>query len=78
MKKILLTTVAATVLSTSFAYAHSLEKDGFYVKGQVGWSKLANLEFDDAQGDEVKMKSKNGAFFGVGAGLVFHESLPNR
>ena len=37
MKKILLTTAAAVILSTSSVYS---AEDMFYVKANVGWSKL--------------------------------------
>lgn len=56
MKKILLTTVAAAVLASSSAYAM---EDMFYVKANVGWSKLTKVH---------GLKSKNDVFFGVGAG----------
>ena len=56
MKKILLTTAAAVIISTSSVYA---AEDMFYVKANVGWSKLTKIK---------GMKSKNDVFFGVGAG----------
>jgi opacity protein-like surface antigen len=59
MKKVLLTAAAVSVLATSSAYAM---EDMFYVKAQVGWSKL-----NDYKGS-VKYKSKNDVHFGVGAG----------
>ena len=56
MKKVLLTAAAVSVLATSSAYAM---EDVFYVKANVGWSKL----------DKVKgLKSNNDVHFGVGAG----------
>jgi opacity protein-like surface antigen len=56
MKKILLTAAAVSVLATSSAYAM---EDMFYVKANVGWSKL----------NKVKgLKSNNDVHFGVGAG----------
>ena len=63
MKKILLTTVAAAVLASSSAYAM---EDMFYVKANVGWSKL----------NKVKgLKSKNDVFFGVGAGYYVVDGI---
>ena len=59
MKKVLLTAAAVSVLATSSAYAM---EDMFYVKANVGWSKLADYK------GSVKFKSKNNAHFGVGAG----------
>ena len=59
MKKVLLTAAAVSVLATSSAYAM---EDMFYVKAQVGWSKL-----NDYKGS-VKFKSENDVHFGVGAG----------
>ena len=56
MKKILLTTAAAVILSTSSVYA---AEDMFYVKANVGWSKLTKIS---------GLKSNNDVFFGVGAG----------
>ena len=56
MKKILLTTAAVAVLASSSAYAM---EDMFYVKANAGWSKLNKVQ---------GLKSKNDAFFGVGAG----------
>ena len=56
MKKVLLTAAAVSVLATSCAYAM---EDMFYVKANVGWSKL----------NKVKgAKSKNDVHFGVSAG----------
>lgn len=56
MKKILLTAAAVSVLATSSAYAM---EDMFYVKANVGWSKL----------NKVKgLKSNNDVHFGIGAG----------
>ncbi|MDA9163376.1 porin family protein [Rickettsiaceae bacterium] len=56
MKKILLTAATATILASSSAYAM---EDMFYVKANVGWSKLSKIN---------SAKSKNDVFFGVGAG----------
>jgi opacity protein-like surface antigen len=56
MKKILLTTAAAVILSTSSVYA---AEGDFFVKANGGWSKLSKIQ---------GMKSNNDAFFGVGAG----------
>ncbi len=56
MKKILLTAATATILASSSAYAM---EDMFYVKANVGWSKLSKID---------SAKSKNDVFFGVGAG----------
>ncbi len=56
MRKILLTAAAVAVLSTSSAYAM---EDMFYVKANVGWSKLTKIS---------ALKSNNDVFFGVGAG----------
>jgi len=56
MKKILLTTAAAVILSTSSVYA---AEDAFYVKANVGWSKLTKIQ---------GLKSNNDVLFGVGAG----------
>ena len=55
MKKILLTTAAAVILSTSSVYA---AEGDFFVKANGGWSKLSKIQ---------GMKSNNDAFFGVGA-----------
>lgn len=60
MKKVLLTAAAVSVLATSSAYAM---EDMFYVKANVGWSKL-----DDYKNEGTKFKSKNDIHFGVGAG----------
>jgi opacity protein-like surface antigen len=60
MKKILLTAAAMSMLATSSAYAM---EDMFYVKANVGWSKL-----NDYKGSSVEVKSKNDVHFGVGAG----------
>ena len=56
MKKILLTTAAAVILSTSSVYA---AEDAFYVKAGAAWSKANKIK---------GAKSKNDASFGVGAG----------
>ncbi|MEM6338694.1 MAG: outer membrane beta-barrel protein, partial [Pseudomonadota bacterium] len=56
MKKVLLTAAAVSVLATSSAYAM---EDMFYVKANVGWSKLNKVD---------GAKSKNDVHFGVGAG----------
>jgi opacity protein-like surface antigen len=56
MKKVLLTAAAVSVLATSSA---SAVEDMFYVKANVGWSKLNKVE---------GAKSKNDVHFGVGAG----------
>ncbi|CAN0601542.1 unnamed protein product [Ectocarpus sp. 12 AP-2014] len=56
MKKILLTAAAVSVLATSSAYAM---EDMFYVKANVGWSKLNKVD---------GLKSNNDVHFGVGAG----------
>lgn len=56
MKKVLLTAAAVSVLATSSAYAM---EDMFYVKANVGWSKLNKVDGH---------KSKNDVHFGVGAG----------
>ena len=56
MKKVLLTAAAVSVLATSSAYAM---EDMFYVKTNVGWSKLNKIK---------GLKSKNNVHFGVGAG----------
>lgn len=56
MKKVLLTAAAVSVLATSSAYAM---EDMFYVKANVGWSKLNKVD---------GLKSKNDVHFGVGAG----------
>ena len=56
MKKILLTAAAVSVLATSSAYAM---EDMFYVKANVGWSKLNKV---------AGFKSNNDVHFGVGAG----------
>jgi opacity protein-like surface antigen len=56
MKKILLTTAAAVILSTSSVYA---AEGAFFVKANGGWSKLSKIK---------GLKSKNDAYFGVGAG----------
>ncbi len=56
MKKILLTTAAAVILSTSSVYA---AEGAFFVKANGGWSKLSKIK---------GAKSKNDAYFGVGAG----------
>ena len=60
MKKVLLTAAAVSVLATSSAYAM---EDMFYVKANVGWSKLNKVTAPGA-----KLKSKNDVHFGVGAG----------
>ena len=56
MKKILLTTAVAVILSTSSVYA---AEGAFFVKANAGWSKLSKIK---------GAKSKNDAYFGVGAG----------
>jgi len=56
MKKILLTTAAAAILSTSSAYAMENE---FYLKAEGNLTKLAKVK---------GAKSKNTGSFGVGAG----------
>ena len=56
MKKVLLTAAAVSVLATSSAYAM---EDMFYVKANVGWSKLNKVD---------GFKSKNDVHFGLGAG----------
>jgi len=56
MKKILLTAVATSVLATSSAYAM---EDTFYVKANVGWSKLNKVD---------GLELKNDICLGVGAG----------
>ncbi|MDP5109863.1 MAG: outer membrane beta-barrel protein [Rickettsiaceae bacterium] len=56
MKKVLLTAAAVSVLATSSAYAM---EDMFYVKANVGWSKLNKVS---------GLKSNNDVHFGVGAG----------
>ena len=56
MKKILLTTVATAVLASSSAYA---TEGNFFVKANIGWTKMNKIK---------GLKSKNNAFFGVGAG----------
>ena len=63
MKKILLTTVAAAVLSSSSAYAI---ENMFYVKTNVGWSKLNKVH---------GLQSKNHVFFGVGAGYRLMDNV---
>ena len=63
MKKILLTTAAAVILSTSSVYA---AEDMFYVKANVGWSKLTKIS---------GLKSNNDVFFGVGAGYYVMQEL---
>ena len=60
MKKVLLTAAAVSVLATSSSYAM---EDMFYVKANVGWSKLNKVT---APGK--KLKSNNDVHFGVGAG----------
>ncbi len=59
MKKVLLTAAAVSVLATSSAYAM---EDMFYVKANVGWSKLNDYK------NGFKLKSENDVHFGVGAG----------
>jgi len=56
MKKVLLTAAAVSVLATSSVYAM---EDPFYIKANVGWSKLNEIN---------GLKSKNDVHFGVGAG----------
>ena len=56
MKKILLTTAAAAIISTSSAYAM---EDTFYLKAQGGWSKLNKVR---------GAKSNNDFSLGLGAG----------
>ena len=56
MKKILLATAAAAIISTSSAYAM---EDTFYLKAEGGLSKLAKIK---------GAKSKNTGSFGLGAG----------
>jgi opacity protein-like surface antigen len=60
MKKVLLTAAAVSVLATSSAYAM---EDMFYVKANVGWSKL-----NEVKAPGTKLKSNNDVHFGVGAG----------
>jgi opacity protein-like surface antigen len=60
MKKVLLTAAAVSVLANSSAYAM---EDMFYVKANLGLSKLNKVNAPGA-----KLKSKNDAHFGVGAG----------
>jgi opacity protein-like surface antigen len=60
MKKVLLTAAAVSVLATSSAYAM---EDMFYVKANVGWSKLNKVT-----APVQKLKSDNDVHFAVGAG----------
>ena len=65
MKKLLLTAAAVSILSTSSAYAAS----DFYVKANVGWSKLVDAKIEASLGTpELTLKSKNDIHVGVGAG----------
>ena len=63
MKKILLTTAAALTIATSTVYA---AEDTFYVKGQIGWDKLAKIQ---------KAKSTNDVFLGLGVGYYVMDNV---
>jgi len=63
MKKILLTTVALFTIANTAAYA---AEDAFYVKGQVGWDKLAKIQ---------KAKSTNDVFLGLGVGYYVMDNV---
>ena len=61
MKKILLATTAAAIISTSSAYA----MDDYYLKAEGGWSKMDKVK---------KAKSNNDFSFGLGAGYKIMEN----
>jgi opacity protein-like surface antigen len=69
MKKILLATAAAAVISTSSAYA---AEGDFYVKANAGWSNLLKNKTKEIKEIKslgtLKTKTSNTAFFGVGVG----------
>lgn len=68
MKKILLATAAFAALTSSSAFAGTM--GDFYLKGNVGWSKLDNVTVNS-----MKFKSKNDIHFGVGAGYYVMENV---
>jgi opacity protein-like surface antigen len=66
MKKILLATAAAAVISTSSAYA---AEGDYYVKANAGWSKPLEVKTKEIENfGKLKGKPSNAAFFGVGVG----------
>jgi opacity protein-like surface antigen len=67
MKKILLATAAAAVLSTSSAMAATGD---FYGKANVGWSKL-----DDLKILKIKLKANNTTFIALGAGYYVMDNV---
>ncbi|CAG0908957.1 unnamed protein product, partial [Darwinula stevensoni] len=70
MKKLLAVAAAATVLSSSAAFAQA--EDIFYIKGNIGASKL-NRVTDKIS--TVKLKSKTAAFFGIGGGYHIMDNM---
>ena len=68
MKKIILSALAASILSVS-SFSHAKE-DQFYVKGQIGGVKL-----DKTQSNSTKLKSSNTGFFGLGIGYYITDSI---
>ena len=72
MKKLLLTTAAAAILTSASAYAATGD---FYLKANAGWSKLNNLEekviFQQRLPVNLKNKSENTGFAGIGIGYNF-------
>lgn len=72
MKKILLTTAAALVLSSATAYA---AEGDFFVKANGGWSKLNDQKVTSSGNQNDKLKASNSGFVGAGVGYYLMDNV---
>lgn len=80
MKKLSLLTISATIFAASTSFADTDNTGKFYVKGNIGYSKLTNEKITapdhmEFLADSHKTKSKNDFLLGLGGGYYITDAI---